>query len=166
MVTSKALTLNDGIVASGGNRHEANQFAIWEFKTGSGQTAYDTSGIDPTINADADRQRQLARRLRPRVYRRPRAGQHAHSDKLQTFIQTTGEYAIEAWVIPANVTQEDANIVSYSGGSTRNFTLGQDMYNYDFYNRIDARRRHRTANPSCPPATTARKSRNPACSTW
>ena len=59
------------------------------------------------------------------------------SEKLHDFIQSTGEYALEAWVVPANVSQEDANIISYSGSDTaRNFTLGQDLYNYDFYNRI------------------------------
>jgi hypothetical protein len=61
------------------------------------------------------------------------------SDKLYTYIQDTGEYAIEAWVIPNNVAQQDTNIVSYSGGdTTRNFTLGQTLYNYEAFNRIDA----------------------------
>ena len=50
LVTSRALTLGEGIVASGGSRHETDQFAIWEFKTGTGLTAYDTSGLDPAIN--------------------------------------------------------------------------------------------------------------------
>ncbi|MGD8421888.1 MAG: LamG domain-containing protein, partial [Gammaproteobacteria bacterium] len=60
------------------------------------------------------------------------------SDKLYSYIQDTGEYAIEAWVIPSNVSQEDRNIVSYSGGdATRNFTLGQTLYNYESFNRID-----------------------------
>ena len=38
----------------------------------------------------------------------------------------SGEYSIEAWVVPANVTQEGpARIISYSAGdSNRNFTLG------------------------------------------
>ena len=42
--------------------------------------------------------------------------------------------SIEAWVVPANVTQEGpARIVSYSGGSqARNFMLGQTLYNYDY----------------------------------
>jgi hypothetical protein len=49
----------------------------------------------------------------------------------------TGEYTIESWVTPANVTQDGpARIVSYSGGvNTRNVTLGQTLYNYDFLNR-------------------------------
>jgi hypothetical protein len=51
-------------------------------------------------------------------------------------ISATGEYSIEAWVIPGNVTQEDARIISYSGSTTaRNFTLGQNLYNYEFFAR-------------------------------
>ena len=52
-----------------------------------------------------------------------------------------GEYSIEAWAIPANVTQEDTNIVTYSAGNAtiqRNFTLDQSLYNYKLFNRINA----------------------------
>jgi hypothetical protein len=57
------------------------------------------------------------------------------SSKLQKMIGLTGEYSIEAWVVPANVTQKKSNIVSYSGGPmTRNFTLGQNMDEYEAYN--------------------------------
>ena len=60
----------------------------------------------------------------------------ASSAKLARPDQATGEYSIEAWVAPGNVVQEDMRIVSYSGGLTsRNFALGQTMYNYDFFNR-------------------------------
>ena len=63
-------------------------------------------------------------------------GSTAASRKLHDLILATGEYTIEAWVAPANVVQEDAFIAGYSGGTAaRNFTLGQTMYNYDFYNR-------------------------------
>ena len=35
LVTSKALKLTDGIVASSGGRQEANVIALYEFKTGT-----------------------------------------------------------------------------------------------------------------------------------
>ena len=136
LVTSKALNLTDGIVAAGGNRHESNLVALWEFKTGTGSTAYDTSGIDPAVDLTL-----IGSVTWLGGYGLDFSGGRAQantldSDKLHTFIDSTDEYAIEAWIIPANVTQEDANIVAYSGGDTaRNFTLGQRMYNYDFYNR-------------------------------
>lgn len=49
-VLSKALLLTDGIVASSGGRIENNAIALYEFKTGSGTTAYDTSGVNPAID--------------------------------------------------------------------------------------------------------------------
>jgi len=63
-------------------------------------------------------------------------GSTTASRKLHDLIRATGEYSIEAWVAPGNVTQEDARIVSYSGGTTtRNFMLGQTLYSYDLYSR-------------------------------
>jgi mono/diheme cytochrome c family protein len=137
LVTSKAMRLIDGIIASGGNRYEANQIALWEFKSGTGFTAFDTSGVDPAIDltisgSDVEWVGGYGINIRSGKAQ----GSTASSRKLYDAITTTGEYAIEAWVAPANVTQEDAYIVSYSGSdSTRNFTLGQTLYNYDAFNR-------------------------------
>ena len=50
LVYSKAVRLVDGTLASGGNRYEDAQIALWEFKTGNGLTAFDTSGVDPAID--------------------------------------------------------------------------------------------------------------------
>ena len=50
LVTSKALKLTDGIISSAGGRHETNVIALYEFKTGSGNTVFDTSGIEPSLN--------------------------------------------------------------------------------------------------------------------
>jgi len=135
--TSAALNLGDGIVAAGGNRHESNLVALWEFRTGSGNEAFDTSGIDPSITLQMFGSYQWLGGYGLDLTNGYAVANNFDSVKLKTFIETTGEYAIEAWVIPANVTQQNANIVGYSGGSARNFTLGQEMYNYRFYNRID-----------------------------
>src|SRR5436853_4698010 len=45
LVVSNAVTLKQGTVASGGSRYEANLVAKYMFQTGSGSTAYDTSGV-------------------------------------------------------------------------------------------------------------------------
>ena len=46
-------------------------------------------------------------------------------------IQPAGEYTIETWVAPSDVTQTNAWIVSYSGSNTtRNMTLGQAAMQY------------------------------------
>ncbi len=138
-VTSKALNLyEDGIIASGGNRHEANMFAIWEFKTGQGNIAFDTSGIEPamhlTLNGSVDWMSSYGL-----DFQGGRAqASTGTSKKLHDFIQAAGEYSIEAWVVPANVTQEDSHILGYgAGANARNFGLGQTLYNYDFHNRSD-----------------------------
>lgn len=139
LTTSKALRLTDGTLASGGNRYEDAQIALWEFKTGAGSVAFDTSGVDPAINLN----------MSPEVTwfggwgistngGRAQATTTA-SRKLYDVLLESGEFSIEAWVVPANVTQEMARIVSYSANSTsRNFTLQQTLYNYDFLLRTNA----------------------------
>lgn len=139
LVTSKALTLLDGVIASGGNRHEANLIALWEFKVRTGLTAFDTSGIEPAVNLDL-----IGNVAWLDSYGLDFTGGRAQADttaskKLHDFIKSSGEYSIEAWVIPGNVSQEDANIISYDAGSTqKNFTLSQTLYDYNFHNRSDS----------------------------
>lgn len=143
MLSSRAVSLfEDGIAASGGNRYEASQIALYEFKEGSGDTIIDRSGVSPAINltlsgtAGTDYEWLGSWGVRFMTANAKAQGSTATSAKLQQMISSTGEYSIEAWVIPSNVVQEDANIVSYSGGpDVRNFTLAQTMYNYEAYNR-------------------------------
>ena len=54
LVASKAMRLTDGIVSSSGGRSEANVIARYEFKTGEGVTAFDTSGIEPALSTMAE----------------------------------------------------------------------------------------------------------------
>jgi len=141
LITSKALTLLDGIVASGGNRHESNMIAIWEFKAGSGDRAFDTSGIEPAIDLTLSGSYSWLGGYGIDLTGGKALGGSNTSRKLYDLIVPIGEYSIEAWTIPANVTQEDTNIVTYSAGNSiiqRNFTLDQSLYNYQLYNRIDA----------------------------
>jgi len=138
LLFSKALSLPDGIIASGGNRFDSNAIALFQFKTGLGNTAFDTSGVDPaldlTISGDFDWVGGWGINIRSG---KAQASTTA-SKKLHDLIKSTGEYTIEAWVVPANVSQEEARIISYSAGTAaRNFTLGQTLYNYDLFNRSD-----------------------------
>lgn len=139
LITSKALHLVDGILASGGNRYEDMQIALWEFKTGNGLIAYDTSGVDPAIDlnfsGDVTWYGGWGISIGNDVAQGPGKahGSTASSKKLHDVLQESGEFSIEAWVVPANVTQEMARIMSYSAGvTTRNFTLQQTLYDYDF----------------------------------
>lgn len=133
LVNSDALTLFDGTLASGGGRFEQNVIAKWEFKTGSGNTAFDTSGVDPALDLTLSGQYNWVGGYGIQLADGKAQGSTTNSRKLYDLILGSGEFAIEAWVAPANVTQEGpARIVSYSGGrDRRNFTLGQTLYNYD-----------------------------------
>lgn len=138
LVTSLALRMNaDGIQASSGGRIESHVIAQYEFRIGSGSIIADRSNVSPlmplTLVGDYDWLDNWGIQFRDG---RAQASVN-DSKKLYDELTATGEYSVEAWVFPSNVTQDDsARIVSYSGGSTsRNFTLGQTLYNYDFLNR-------------------------------
>jgi len=136
LVNSMALRLVDGTIASGGNRYEANQIALWEFKSGSGTTAFDTSGVDPAIDLTLSGDVAWFGGWGITINDGKAQGSTTASKKLHDLITATGEYAIEAWVVPANVAQEMARIVSYSAGDdARNFTLQQTLYDYNFLHR-------------------------------
>ncbi len=140
LVTSKALKLTDGIVASSGGRHEANVVALYEFKTGAGNTVFDTSGVEPSLNltlSGPTGSYSWVGGWGVAFTTGKAQGSTTASRKLHDLIKSTNEYSIEAWVAPANVTQDGpARIVSYAGGSSsRNFLLGQTLYQYDFLNR-------------------------------
>ncbi|MCG7893278.1 MAG: LamG domain-containing protein [Candidatus Thiodiazotropha taylori] len=137
LVVSRALTLPEGTVASGGSRQESDVIALYEFKTGSGNTAYDTSGVDPAINLTLSGDTTWVEGWGLEFRTGKAQGSTSDSRKLSQLIQATGEYTVEAWVVPSNVTQEGpARIISYSAGTDdRNFTLGQTLYNYNFLHR-------------------------------
>ncbi|MDH3901205.1 MAG: LamG domain-containing protein, partial [Gammaproteobacteria bacterium] len=137
LITSKALTLPEGIVASGGSRIEDNLIALFQFKTGSGSTAFDTSGVSPDMHLGLSGNVSWVGGWGIDISSGKAQASTTSSRKLHDLITATGEYSIEAWVAPANVSQEGpARIISYSAGTTeRNFTLGQTQYNYDFLSR-------------------------------
>lgn len=141
LVVSKALTLGQGIIASGGSRYDENVIALYEFKTGFGNYIYDTSGIEPALHLQlsglAEVDYKWVGGWGVEFVNSKAQGTTSASRKVRDFIRATGEYSVEAWVVPANVTQDGAaRIISYSAGvNDRNFTLGQTLYNYDFLHR-------------------------------
>lgn len=139
-LTSGALGMLQGTLATGGSRFDENIIAKYEFKEGAGSVARDTSGVEPLMHLD--------------LYDTPMGGgvtfaagwglqlaggraqaQTGPSNKLHQNIGLTGEYSVEVWAAPANVVQNNARrIVTYSGGpaiASRNFTLGQSLYDYN-----------------------------------
>ena len=145
LLISRALMLGDGIVASSGGRVDTHLIAKYEFQTREGHVAYDTSGIEPAadlqLSGDFQWMSSWGIHLNQDGGNGKAQAAISGSGKLHQLLTGTGEYSIEAWVIPDNVVQGDggadtAPIASYSGSATtRNFTLGQTMYNYDLLHR-------------------------------
>lgn len=141
LLTSKAMRVEDGTAISQGGRAESNAIALYSFKAGAGAVVYDYAdnfppALDLTLSGDVEWVSNWGIRLNSGRAQ----GAVAASSKLRRYIGQTGEYSVEAWVVPANVTQEGpARIVSYSGSNDRrNFTLGQTLYNYNFFNRSNS----------------------------
>jgi cytochrome c553 len=139
LLISKGLKLKDGTVASGGNRSEANLVAKYEFKTGTGTTAFDTSGVSPSADLMFTGDVSWVGGWGININKGGKAQAiTATSAKIASMIQATGEFTIETWVAPANVAQTSAWIVSYSGSdTTRNVTLGQSALQWSAATRSD-----------------------------
>jgi hypothetical protein len=133
LVISNALTLKQGTVASGGSRFEANLVAKYMFQTGSGSTAYDTSGVTPAADLSLSGNVSWVGGWGISIGAGGKAqASTSTSQKLAAMIQSSGEYSLEVWAAPANVAQTAAYIVSYSGSNTtRDATLGQDAMQYE-----------------------------------
>ncbi len=139
LVTSMALGLPNGIVAASGGRHERNVIALYEFKTGAGNQAYDTSGVEPSMNLTLSGEYNWVGGWGVQFIDGKAQASTTASAKLYDLITATGEFAIEFWAAPANVTQDGpARIISYAGTSaSRNFMVGQTLYDYDTFVRND-----------------------------
>jgi len=134
-------SLDDGIEDTSAERFQSGAIALYEFKENGGTVAHDTSGVAPALDlelmGDASFMSSYGIDFRGGRAR----GTRDASLKLYQRIAAPGagsqQYTVEAWVAPANVTQEGpARIVSYSrNGGLRNFTLGQVLYNYNVRNR-------------------------------
>ncbi|HWJ34382.1 MAG TPA: LamG domain-containing protein [Steroidobacteraceae bacterium] len=138
LVTSSALGLTQGTVASGANRFDTNVIAKYEFQTGTGLTAFDTSGVDPSADLTLSGSVSWAGGWGILIQAAGGKAQASTSSskKIHDLIEATGEYSVEAWVAPALVAADKSYMVSYSGGDTvRNFTLGQTNQQYDFMMR-------------------------------
>lgn len=157
LVLSKALQLPQATIAAGGNRVEDALVAKYEFKTESGTTAYDTSGVSPEADLTLTGNVTWVSGWGIDLGAGAKAqASTAASSKLASMIQASGEYTIEAWAAPANVAQTNAWIVSYSGSNTtRNATLGQHAMQYEGYTRSST-----TNTNGMPPLQTAAANMN------
>jgi hypothetical protein len=132
LVVSRALSMKQGTPVSGASRYEGSVIAKYEFKTGSGNTAYDSSNVSPaadlTLTAGVSWVSGWGIKLATGGAATAAA---SPSQKLAAMIKSTGEYSIEIWATPANLAQTDAYLLAYSGSSSRNVTLGQHAMQYE-----------------------------------
>jgi hypothetical protein len=136
LVSTAQVLERDGIIATSGGRFEANLVAKWEFREGTGTTTADTSGVSPEIPLTLSGEYSWQAGWGIRFVNGKAQGGVGSSAKLFNKISGTGEYSIEAWVAPANVSQEEAWIMAYAGGpENRNMLLSQSLYNYEAFNR-------------------------------
>lgn len=133
LVISKALTLDDGTLAESGGRFEQNVIARYEFRTGSGNTAYDTGPVSPGAHLNLTGDVEWVGGWGIRINDGKAQASTTTSAKLHQLIQASGEFTVEAWLIPATAAQNDAHIISYSAGTmARNVTLAQSGSSYRF----------------------------------
>lgn len=144
LVVSKAVGLGDAFVLSSGGRIDSDIIAKYEFKTGKGTIAFDTSGIDPVADLNLIGNVAWSSAWGVKFVDNGRAqATVSGSKKFFDVLRGSGEYTVETWIIPDSLDQgandnNPARIVSYSGSTTeRNFSLGQYDYNYVAMNRTD-----------------------------
>ncbi|MGH1486822.1 MAG: LamG domain-containing protein [Cellvibrionaceae bacterium] len=141
LVTSRALTLDDGLTASvGAGRVESNVIAKWSFTAGSGGRAFDVSGIDPALDLTivGDVEWLAAGGVRINGSNAKLQGRTNSSAKLYDRLTISNEYTIEAWVVPLNTDQgtddQPARIAAYSSSNAdRNFLFGQSAGDYEYW---------------------------------
>jgi hypothetical protein len=136
-LASPGIALADATEVERDERYEERAIALYRFDEGSGAIARDTSGVDPPMDLELTGAEWLDGNGIEIVSGKASASPEASRKLYDRIGRGSNQFSIEAWVIPANVTQEGpARIVSYSSGTRqRNFTLGQSGYNYVFRNR-------------------------------
>lgn len=138
-IASDEVAFSSGVEIENDERYDDNLVAFYGFTEGAGETAFDTSGVSPAADlqvfnaewmgshglvmdgsrliADRDSSRKLYNKIA-----KPGTG--------------TGQYTVEMWINNANITQENARIMSYVRNSgDRNMSLHQQEYQYVVRNR-------------------------------
>ncbi len=117
-------------------RADANVIAMFNFTEGAGDIAMDTSGVGDPIMLQLEGTEWVEGGGIRVVSGKAQAGP-AESQKIFDRVTASGEFSVEAWVIPDNDAQDGpARIVSYSQDTAiRNFTMGQNAIYYNLRNR-------------------------------
>lgn len=139
-LTSDTRQLSDGVEELGSDRFDAGIIARWDFKEQTGNVAYDTSGVAPAMDLALEGPTLMSSYGIDVTTGRAVATADASRklyDRIAAQGQGTQSYSLELWIANANTTQDGpARIISYSRNSgSRNFMLGQTLYQYVIRNR-------------------------------
>lgn len=135
LVISRAIVVDEGQASASGGRVETNVIAKWSFRDGrEANIAEDTSNVGTPANLQVFGDVEFLTSGGVRVNDGRLQVTSDDSAKIRDRIVSSGEFSVEAWVVPLNVTQDGpARIVTYSGDQDNsNFVLGQTLYDYDF----------------------------------
>jgi hypothetical protein len=139
-LTSDIRTVDDGQEEVGEARADAGTIARWEFKELTGTTAFDTSGVAPAMDLALEGPELMTSYGINVTTGRAIATADASRklfDRIGSANTGSQAYSLELWIANANTTQEGpARIISYSRNrGSRNFMLGQTVYQYAARNR-------------------------------
>lgn len=141
-IASDEVAFSSGVEIENGERYEGNLIAFYGFTEGAGSLAFDTSGVSPAINlqiANAEWMGSHGLVMDGSRLIADRDSSRKLFDEIADPGDGTGQYTVEMWVNNANVTQENARIVSYvRNGGDRNFSVHQQEYQYAVRNRSTA----------------------------
>lgn len=129
--------------------------ALYMFDEGEGNKVRDVSNPDDPVDLEiSDESAVEWTRDGLNVHAATLISSDGAPSRITEAIRSSGEVTVEAWVTPANTSQDGpARIVSLSSGTTeRNFTLGQDG------DRIDARFRTTETNENGMPGLSSANS--------
>ncbi len=138
LIVSKAMKLQppEAIIATAGERHVSNQIALWEFKTGDGNVAYDTSNVEPLMHLSISGDYNWVGGYGIQFRNGQAQASYQTSQKLIEEAELRQEYSIEAWVIPS-LEMQRKTMISYSGSTSRNFTFSQYDNEYRTFTRSE-----------------------------
>lgn len=121
-------------------RVETGLVALYQFEELGGDTIRDGSGFGPPLNLTIDDPGFTSRPPGAlTIGQATRIHSNGPASKVNDAIEASSELTVEAWIEPANLTQDGpARILAISqDGSSRNLTLGQEADFYQFRLRAD-----------------------------
>lgn len=113
------------------NRIMAGLIAEYRFEEGSGNVVHDSSGVTPAMNLNIQDMGAVSWQPSGLTIASPTLlSTPGPATRISQSIRQSGEMTVEAWIRPANLTQDGpARLIGVSNGpSIRNFTMAQGLW--------------------------------------